>query len=118
MSGFIHLGDASLIQMDEPAHCRRQTATQPEGLGALRERRANARVEVDEFHLAVRLGLLEDLPQVAAYRVLGNVQRLGDPGQWLPRQDKRADPCLRRGEFVLPREHARSRVVPSVATSD
>ena len=81
MSGFIHLGEIGLIQMDETAHHRttapphhsRHTAIQQEAMGALRERRANARVEVDEFHLAVRLGLLEDLPQVAAYRVLGNV---------------------------------------------
>ena len=77
MSGFIHLGEIGLIQMDETAHHRttapphhsRHTAIQQEAMGALRERRANARVEVD-----VRLGLLEDLPQVAAYRVLGNVQ--------------------------------------------
>lgn len=87
-------------------------------MGALRERRANARVEVDEFHLAMRLGLLENLPQMAAYRVLGNVQRLGNSVQRLPRKDKRADLCLRRGECVLPSEHACSRVMPSVATSD
>ena len=43
-------------------------------------------MQMHKFHLAMRIGLLENLLKVAAYRVVGDVQETRGAGEAMPRE--------------------------------
>lgn len=71
---FTRSGEFSLTQVGEIASTLGPSRRADEAFDGLRKRRANARMQVDELHLAMRSSLLEYLLQVAAHRVLGHIQ--------------------------------------------
>lgn len=79
-TSLIEASDASLTHSGEPEEAARRVGRRI-GRRGLLVIGAVSRVQMDELHLAVRVGLLEDLLQVAARGILRNVQLLGGIGQ-------------------------------------
>ena len=68
-------------------------------------------MQVNQFHLPVSVGFLEDLLQMAARGIFRDMQQLRGAGQGVAGEYQRAHPSLCRTQFELPGEGANMRVM-------